>query len=103
MYWGTVRNKFCEKIDRSIVDLPNVRNAASCNHTETPKVGAPPTVRAVFGTMSIPDPLKPDAARESLEYFLAAGFDEIDTAILYQEGATEETLGIYDRQGSESS
>ncbi|CAM9737568.1 unnamed protein product [Ectocarpus sp. 4 AP-2014] len=43
--------------------------------------------------MSIPEPLDTAAAREALEYFHAAGFDEIDTAILYQDGATETTLG----------
>lgn len=43
--------------------------------------------------MSIPDPMNAATAREALEYFLAAGFDRIDTAILYQDGATEATLG----------
>ncbi|CAM9971771.1 unnamed protein product [Hapterophycus canaliculatus] len=43
--------------------------------------------------MSIPEPLGAADAKEALEYFLAAGFDEIDTAILYQDGKTEETLG----------
>eukprot|EP00752_Nemacystus_decipiens_P002716 g2536.t1 len=50
-------------------------------------------IPAVLGTMSIPDPLDAIAAQEALDYFLAAGFDEIDTAILYQGGATEATLG----------
>lgn len=47
----------------------------------------------MLGTMSIPDPLDTAAARESLDYFAAAGFDEIDTAPLYQAGLTERTLG----------
>lgn len=46
-----------------------------------------------MGTMSIPNPLGAAAAQEALDYFSAAGFDEIDSAILYQEGATEATLG----------
>lgn len=54
---------------------------------------ASPKIRAVLGTMSIPDPLDVEPAREALEYFLAAGFDQIDTAILYQAGATEASLG----------
>lgn len=48
----------------------------------------------MFGTMSIPDPLDAAAAREALDYFFAAGFDKIDTAIIYQGGTTETTLGI---------
>ena len=52
-------------------------------------------IPAVLGTMSIPDPLDAVAAQEALDYFLAAGFDEIDTAILYQGGATEATLGTF--------
>lgn len=43
--------------------------------------------------MSIPDPLDVATAREALDYFFAAGFDKIDTAIIYQGGATEVTLG----------
>lgn len=54
---------------------------------------SPNGVSAVFGTMSIPDPLDAAAAREALDYFFAAGFDKIDTAIIYQGGATEATLG----------
>lgn len=45
--------------------------------------------------MSIPGQLDMAGARESLEYFLAAGFDRIDSAILYQGGKTEITLGEY--------
>ncbi|CAN0346786.1 unnamed protein product [Ascophyllum nodosum] len=52
-----------------------------------------PRISAVLGTMSIPDPLDADAASEALDYFYAAGFDKIDTAILYQSGMTEATLG----------
>lgn len=52
-----------------------------------------PEITAVLGTMSIPDPLNATDAKEALDYFLAAGFDKIDTAILYQGGATEATLG----------
>lgn len=43
--------------------------------------------------MSIPDPLDAGAAREALDYFHAAGFNKVDTAILYQGGKTEVTLG----------
>ncbi|CAM9764768.1 unnamed protein product [Ascophyllum nodosum] len=63
---------------------------------DTGKGDAPssaPRIPAVLGTMSIPDPLDTDAAREALDYFYAAGFDKIDTAILYQNGMTEATLG----------
>ncbi|CBJ32468.1 conserved unknown protein [Ectocarpus siliculosus] len=59
----------------------------------TPAGGKSASIPAVLGTMSIPEPLDTAAAREALEYFHAAGFDEIDTAILYQGGATETTLG----------
>lgn len=45
--------------------------------------------------MSMPDPLSVPLAREALDYFLAAGYDEVDTAILYQGGKTEVTLGEY--------
>lgn len=55
-------------------------------------------IPAVFGTMSIPEPLGAADAKEALEYFLAAGFNEIDTAILYQDGKTEETLGACELQ-----
>lgn len=61
----------------------------------TPAGGKSPSIPAVLGTMSIPEPLDTATAREALEYFHAAGFDEIDTAILYQDGATETTLGTY--------
>lgn len=63
----------------------------------TPAGGKSPSIPAVLGTMSIPEPLDTVAAREALEYFHAAGFDEIDTAILYQDGATETTLGTHVR------
>lgn len=43
--------------------------------------------------MSIPDPMDEVAAREALDYFYAAGFNEVDTAILYQGGKTEAALG----------
>lgn len=52
-----------------------------------------PRVSTVLGTMTIPNPLGKDATREALDYFLAAGYDEIDTALIYQEGKTEVTLG----------
>ncbi len=57
------------------------------------RIGAPPTVQAVFGTMSVPNLLDAAATRESMEYFLNAGFDEVDTSILYEKAGTEETLG----------
>lgn len=50
-------------------------------------------VATVLGTMSIPVPLAAPATREALDYFAAAGFDEIDTAIMYQGGNSEKTLG----------
>lgn len=43
--------------------------------------------------MGIPDPMGASAARDALDYFHAAGFNRVDTAILYQEGKTEATLG----------
>lgn len=55
------------------------------------------SIPAVLGANTIPDPLDKAAAQEALKYFLAAGFDEIDTAILYQEGATTATLGTQSR------
>lgn len=45
--------------------------------------------------MTIPNLLDATAARESLEYFLKAGFDEVDTSILYEKVGTEATLGAY--------
>lgn len=51
------------------------------------------TVRAVFGTMCVPNLLGAAATRESMEYFLNAGFDEVDTSILYEKARTEATLG----------
>lgn len=50
-------------------------------------------IPAIFGSMSVPEPLNAVAAREALDYFLSAGFDQIDSAILYQEGRTDATLG----------
>ncbi|CAM9475110.1 unnamed protein product, partial [Sphacelaria rigidula] len=50
-------------------------------------------VSAVLGTMSIPGQLDIAGARESLEYFLDAGFDMVDSAIIYQGGKTEMALG----------
>lgn len=55
------------------------------------------SIPAVLGANTIPEPLDKAAAQEALEYFLAAGFDEIDTAILYQAGATAATLGTQPR------
>lgn len=43
--------------------------------------------------MSIPNPLDAPATREALDYFAAAGFDEVDTAIMYQGGNSERSLG----------
>lgn len=43
--------------------------------------------------MGIPDPMGASAACDALDYFHAAGFNRVDTAILYQEGKTEVTLG----------
>ncbi|CAM9765046.1 unnamed protein product [Ascophyllum nodosum] len=53
----------------------------------------PAKVTTVLGTMSIPNPLNAAATREALDYFKAAGFDEVDTATMYQGGLTESTLG----------
>ncbi|CAM9231442.1 unnamed protein product [Ectocarpus sp. 12 AP-2014] len=50
-------------------------------------------VATVLGTMSIPAPLDAEATREALDYFAARGFDQIDTAIMYQGGKSEATLG----------
>ncbi|CAN0046946.1 unnamed protein product [Pylaiella littoralis] len=50
-------------------------------------------VATVLGTMSIPVPLNAASTREALNYFSAAGFDEIDTAIMYQGGKSEKALG----------
>lgn len=49
--------------------------------------------------MSIPSPLGAAATREALDYFLAAGFDQIDTAIMYQGGKSESTLGEENARG----
>lgn len=54
---------------------------------------SPARVATVLGTMSIPVPLDAAATREALDYFAAAGFDEIDTAIMYQGGKSENALG----------
>lgn len=43
--------------------------------------------------MSIPSPLTIPDAKEALDYFLASGFDEVDTALIYQDGKTEPALG----------
>ncbi|CAB1096993.1 unnamed protein product [Ectocarpus sp. CCAP 1310/34] len=51
-------------------------------------------VATVLGTMSIPAPLDAEATREALDYFAARGFDQIDTAIMYQGGKSEATLGV---------
>ena len=50
-------------------------------------------VATVLGTMSIPNPLDVPATREALDYFTKAGFEEIDTAIMYQGGKSEGALG----------
>ena len=71
------------------------------NTTDTPVITAriddpsatPAKVTTVLGTMSIPNPLNAAATREALDYFKAAGFDEVDTATMYQGGLTESTLG----------
>lgn len=55
--------------------------------------GAKTGVSTIFGTMSIPNPLNEGATREALSYFREAGFDEVDTAIMYQGGTSEMTLG----------
>lgn len=46
--------------------------------------------------MSIPSPLDPAATREALDYFAKAGFEDIDTAIMYQGGKSEGALGERD-------
>lgn len=43
--------------------------------------------------MSIPNPLDEASTREAVNYFRAAGFDQVDTAIMYQGGKSEVTLG----------
>lgn len=43
--------------------------------------------------MSIPNPLDAQATCEALDYFAAAGFNDVDTAIMYQGGKSESTLG----------
>eukprot|EP00903_Cladosiphon_okamuranus_P012448 g11659.t1 len=50
-------------------------------------------VATVLGTMSIPNPLDVSATREALDYFAKAGFEDIDTAIMYQGGKSESALG----------
>lgn len=50
-------------------------------------------VATVLGTMSIPNPLDVPATREALDYFAKAGFEDIDTAIMYQGGKSEGALG----------
>lgn len=60
-------------------------------------VGAPTfssqRIPVVLGTVSIPVQMDAEAALEALDYFHAAGFNEVDTAILYEGGKTEVTLG----------
>lgn len=45
--------------------------------------------------MAVPNLLDAAATRESLQYFLDAGFDEVDTSILYEKSGTEATLGVH--------
>lgn len=72
---------------------PSYMNAVVSN-TDS-EIGTPPTVRAVFGTMTVPNLLDAAATRESLQYFLNAGFDEVDTSSLYEKSGTEATLGAF--------
>lgn len=43
--------------------------------------------------MSIPNPLDEASTRQAVEYFRQKGFDQVDTAIMYQGGKSEVTLG----------
>lgn len=43
--------------------------------------------------MSIPNPLDEASTRQAVEYFQQKGFDQVDTAIMYQGGKAEVTLG----------
>lgn len=97
--WGWLHSRSVDHV----VSPPNTPNipAFRCRCTLTdpgsgndaPEVKMSRRVSAVLGTMSIPNPLDASNAREAMNYFLAAGYDEIDTAILYQDGKTEMTLG----------
>lgn len=53
-------------------------------------------VKVILGTMTIPAPLTKELAREALELFAARGHNEVDTAIMYQGGNSEATLGELD-------
>ena len=50
-------------------------------------------VGTVLGTMSIPHQLDLQATVQALEVFRATGHAEVDTAIMYEGGETEKTLG----------
>lgn len=50
-------------------------------------------VRTVLGTMSIPQQLDLEDTVRALEVFREAGHIEVDTAIMYEGGQTEKTLG----------
>lgn len=58
-----------------------------------PRAAVAKKIPAVLGTVTTPNPLDVSTTKEALEYFRAAGFDEVDTALLYQVGQTEATLG----------
>lgn len=71
--------------------LPNI----FCLNRVDPAAASAPAARVatVLGTMSIPNPLDVSATREALDYFAKAGFEDIDTAIMYQGGKSEGALG----------
>lgn len=50
-------------------------------------------VGTVLGTMSIPQQLDLQGTVKALQVFKAAGHTEVDTAIMYERGQTEKTLG----------
>ena len=50
-------------------------------------------MRTVLGTMSIPHQLDLGNTVQALEVFRRAGHVEVDTAIMYEDGLTERTLG----------
>jgi len=50
-------------------------------------------MKVVLGTMTMGNQADPDSASRMLDHFVDAGFDELDTAYVYNEGKTETILG----------
>jgi len=59
------------------------------------------SVRTVLGTMAIGGPLDTQKTKIVLKHFKSHGFSELDTALMYQGGKSEKTLGeaLKDEEG----